>query len=115
MVRVLVADDHEPFLEAARAVVDATPGFELVAEARTGEEAVTLATALGVDVAILDINMPGLSGIEAARRILTYRPSTRAVLVSTYADADVPAAARDSGATYLRKQKFGPRTLAALA
>jgi DNA-binding NarL/FixJ family response regulator len=114
MVRVLVADDHEPFLEAARAVVAATPGFELVGEARSGEEAVELAGSLAADLVLLDINMPGLGGIGAARQIAATRPETLAVLVSTYGAEELPAAARGCGARYLHKRHFGPSALAAL-
>jgi DNA-binding NarL/FixJ family response regulator len=112
---VLVADDHEPFLDAARAVVAALPGFELVALARSGEEAVALADSLAADIVVLDIKMPGIGGIEAARRIVAARPATSAVLVSTYRPDDLPAAARTCGAAYVHKHEFGPASLAAFA
>jgi DNA-binding NarL/FixJ family response regulator len=113
VIRVLVADDHEAFLEAARAVLAATAGVELAGLARSGEEAVALAAALRPDAVVLDINMPGMGGIEAARQIVAGHPSTRAVLVSTYGVDDLPAAARSSGAAYLHKEDFGPASLAA--
>ena len=69
MIRVVVADDHPPFLRAARAVVGATPGFELVGAAGSGEEAIELAATARADLVLLDVHMPGIGGIEAARRI----------------------------------------------
>ncbi len=111
VVRVLVADDHEAFLDAARAVVTATAGFELVALARSGEDAVALCRSLAVDLAVVDINMPGVSGVEAARRILRARPATRALLVSTYREEDLPHPVRSCGAPYAHKESFGPELL----
>ena len=67
-VRVLVVDDQRPFRVAASAVLRRTPGFELVGEAASGEEAVEQVAALAPDLVLMDINMPGIGGIEATRR-----------------------------------------------
>ncbi len=64
-VRVLVVDDQTPFRRAASAVCSMTAGFEVVAEAESGEEAVERAAATAPDVVLMDINLPGISGIEA--------------------------------------------------
>jgi DNA-binding NarL/FixJ family response regulator len=106
-VRVLVADDQEPFRRASRAVVAATPGFTLVGEASSGEEAIELAAALHPDLVLLDVRMPGIGGVGAARRIAA--PLT--VLISTHP----PAAAIDAaGLSFLPKEDFGPSALRAL-
>ena len=87
MVGVVVVDDQAPFRRAARAVVGATPGFELIAEAVSGEEAVALARSLEPDVVLMDIKMPGIGGIEATRRITAASAGTVVVLVSSYGGA----------------------------
>ena len=82
MVRVLTADDQPRFLAVARELVGAAAGFELIGEASTGEEAVALATELRPDLVLMDVNMPGIGGVEAARRITAARLATLTVLVS---------------------------------
>src|SRR5438094_4689452 len=69
-VRVLIVDDQAPFRNAARTVVGLTPGFAVVGEASSGEEAVELASRLDPDLVLMDINLPGINAIEAVRRIL---------------------------------------------
>ena len=105
MVGVVVVDDQAPFRRAARAVVAATTGFELVGEARTGEEAVRLARSVGPDLVLMDIKMPGIGGIEATRRIAAAGSDTVIVLVSTYRETDLPAIAHTCGAsTYIPQE-----------
>jgi two-component system, NarL family, invasion response regulator UvrY len=112
MVGVLVADDHAPFRRAVRAVVSATSGFELLAEAASGEEAVAMARSLEPDLVLMDINMPGIGGIAASRRISAVCTTTVVVLTSTYARDDLPREARSCGAAaYVPKQNVGRDTL----
>jgi two-component system, NarL family, invasion response regulator UvrY len=114
-VKVLVVDDQAPFRGAAKRVVGMTPGFEVVGEAVTGEEAVDMVAALQPDLVLMDINLPGINGIEAVRRIQAQRPETLAFLLSTYAETDLPADARTCGASaYINKERFAPQLLAAL-
>lgn len=108
-VAVLIVDDQAPFRRAARAVVGATPGFEVVDEAESGEEAIELVGRLAPGLVLMDINMPGISGIEAARRITSEHPEVVVILLSTYQADDLPADARDCGAAaYVNKEEFGP-------
>ncbi|MDP9072364.1 MAG: response regulator [Actinomycetota bacterium] len=111
-VSVLVVDDQAPFRGAARAVLQMAAGFELVGEAESGEEAVELATALAPALVLMDINMTGISGIEATRLITADHPDTMVVLLSTYHLDDLPAEARTSGAAaYVHKEELSPRML----
>src|ERR671920_2248469 len=104
-VPVLVVDDQRPFRLAARAVIGRIGDFELVGEAASGEEAVELVDQLEPALVLMDINMPGISGIEATRQILGTHPSTVVFLCSTYATADLPPDAATSGAAaYLSKE-----------
>jgi DNA-binding NarL/FixJ family response regulator len=81
-IRVLVADDHAIVRTGIRHVLEGEPGFEVVAEASTGTEAVALALALRPDVAVLDISMPGLTGIQAAAELRRGSPETRVLILS---------------------------------
>ena len=111
-VRVLVADDQVPFRRAARAVLGATPGFEIVGEATSGEEAVALALSLEPDLVLMDIKMSGIGGIEATRRIAAAHPETVTILLSTYREEDLPPGARSCGAAaYVHKERFGSAVL----
>jgi len=86
-LRVILADDHPMFREGLVAVLATRPGFEVVAEAGTGEQAVELAARHQPDVVVMDVNMPGLNGIEATRRIVAESPHI-GVLVLTMFDED---------------------------
>lgn len=79
-VRILVADDHDLLRRGLRAVLEMQPGWE-VTEVRSGKEAVEKAQTLHPQVAILDMNMPGLDGVEAARRIRKLSPKTEVLLL----------------------------------
>jgi DNA-binding NarL/FixJ family response regulator len=112
-VRVLIVDDQEPFRQAARAVVELTDGFEVAGEAETGEEAVDLARELEPDLVLMDVNLPGIDGLEATRRILNGSAGRVVVLmVSTYeADEYAPRAAEAGAAAYIPKSEFEPYRL----
>jgi DNA-binding NarL/FixJ family response regulator len=108
-VPVLIVDDQAPFRRAARAVVTATPGFEVVGEAESGEEALELVDTLSPGLVLMDINLPGINGIEATRRITAAHPDAVVMLLSTYQVGDLPSDARSAGAVkYVHKEEFGP-------
>lgn len=111
-VPVLVVDDQRPFRQAAAAVLRRSVGFELVGEAETGEEALEQVSALHPALVLMDINMPGINGIEATRRIVAAAPETVVFLCSTYQLSDLPGDAHTSGAAaYVNKEDLGPAVL----
>lgn len=111
-VRVLIVDDQAPFRRAASAVVRLTPGFAVVGEAESGEAAVAMVDELHPALVLMDINMPGMNGIEATRRITSGHPDVMVLLLSTYQADDLPSDAASSGfAAYINKDDFGPSIL----
>ena len=109
-VRVLVVDDQTPFREAAKLVVEATEGFEVVGEAESGEAAVELAASLAPDLVLMDLNLPAMDGMEATRRILEASPETTVIALSTEVGLATRAVA--SGAvTFVSKSEFDPDRL----
>lgn len=81
--KVLIADDHEPTRKGIAALIAQDDGFEIVAQARDGAEAVNLAMRMQPEVAVVDIAMPVLDGITAAKRILDACPSTKVVFLTS--------------------------------
>jgi two-component system, NarL family, invasion response regulator UvrY len=111
-VNVLIVDDQPPFRDVARTVVSLLTGWKGVAEAATGEDAVLAARATEPGIVLMDINLPGISGIEATRQIVAAAPGTRVILLSTYQADDLPADALSCGAAaYVRKEDLTPRVL----
>ena len=103
-IRILLADDHTLMRRGLRALLERQNGFAVVAEAADGREAVEIAAAVSPDVAVIDIGMPNLNGIEAARRITEKRPETAVVILSMHADESYVLRALKSGARgYLLK------------
>jgi DNA-binding NarL/FixJ family response regulator len=87
MLRILIADDHEVARRGIRSLLESHPGWEVCAEAKDGRDAVELATSLKPDLVLLDIGMPNLNGLEAARQILATSPNA-AILILTMHDSD---------------------------
>ncbi len=103
-IRVVLADDHALVRSGIRLVLQALPGVKVVAEAEGGREALKLVEALRPDIALLDISMPGLNGIEAAGQIRNRFPATRSVILSVHnEDAYVVQALRAGASGYLHK------------
>jgi DNA-binding NarL/FixJ family response regulator len=111
-VRVLTVDDQEVFRRVAGDVIGATPGFEAVGEAASGEEALAAVDRLTPQLVLCDVRMPGLDGIEVARTLAATHPRTVVVLVSIEERGDLPAMGELGDAVPLvRKQDFGPGAL----
>ena len=110
-VRVLTIDDQAIFRSLARDVIEATPGFSSVGDASSGEEGLEAVAKLEPDLVLLDVRMPGMSGIEAARLLVAKHPDVVVVLISIEERIDVPSAAQLDAVPLVRKQDFGPRLL----
>lgn len=111
-VSVLIVDDQPPFREVARTVVAVTLGFQVADEADSGELALERARSVRPDLVLMDINLPGINGIEATRRIRAELPDTVVILLSTYTRDDLPADAASCGAArYVHKEDISPAVL----
>jgi len=103
-VRVLIADDHPLFRHGLATLLSASPDFEVAGEATTGEEVIELAATLQPDVILMDIQMPGVNGIEATRRILHTSPHIRILIITMFEDdASVFTAMRAGARGYVLK------------
>ncbi len=104
MIRILLADDHTVMRRGLRFLLESQPGFSVVAEASDGREAVEQAESARPHVAVLDVAMPNLSGIEAAQRIAAQTPSVAIVILSMHSDEGYVLRALKAGARgYLLK------------
>ncbi|HEY8869293.1 MAG TPA: response regulator transcription factor [Candidatus Limnocylindrales bacterium] len=103
-IRILLADDHASFRSGLAALIGTIDGFEVVAEAGSGDEAVARAAQSQPDVAVMDLNMPGLDGIDATRQIVATSPHIAVLVLSMYEDDDQVFGALKAGARgYLLK------------
>jgi DNA-binding NarL/FixJ family response regulator len=114
-VRVLIADDHRLFAEALRAILGADRRIDVVGLAASGDEAVQKAKELEPDVILMDINMPGLNGLEATREILATQKNVE-VLMVTGSDArqDVDAARTAGAKGYVTKDRIAAELIGAI-
>jgi DNA-binding NarL/FixJ family response regulator len=114
-VRVLVADDEPLFVETVKALLAGDERVQVVGTAGNGQDAVDLAVALGPDLILMDISMPVLDGIEAARRIRVERP-TACILILTGSSiaADVDRARQAGVAGFLTKDRLGSQLVDAI-
>lgn len=115
MLRILIADDHELARRGIRALLESHPGWEVCGEAKDGRETVELAAILKPDIVLLDIGMPNLNGLEAARQILAGSPEI-AILILTMHDSDsvVREVLRAGARGYLLKSDAGRDLVAAV-
>lgn len=110
-VRILIADDHEVVRIGLASLLDRQPGFSVVAEAGSGDEAVREARRLRPDVVVMDIRMPNGSGIDACRTITGELPATPVVMLTSYADSEALFAAIDAGASGYVLKRVGSTEL----
>ena len=104
MIRIVLADGHSILREGTRHALESFPDLSIVGEAADGQQTLEVSRELRPDIAVLDIRMPGLSGVEAVRRMRDYSPSTRCLVLTAYDDDEYVLAAMQAGASgYLLK------------
>jgi two-component system response regulator DevR len=110
-IRIVIADDHEVVRIGLAALLDQQPGFTVVGEARTGDEAVRVVTRERPDVVVMDIRMPDGSGIDACRTLSHEVPESRVIMLTSYADSDALFDAIAAGASGYVLKRIGSSEL----
>jgi len=114
-IRVLIADDHPLFRSGLRSLLESVDDLEVCGEAMTGEEAVELARSSGPDVVVMDLNMPGLGGIDATRRLVETADAVHVLVMTMHEDDEAVFAALRAGAHgYVLKGALQDETLRAI-
>ncbi len=104
-VRIVLADDHEVVRLGIKALLNQHPGFVVVGEAKTGDEAINQVRLSCPDIVIMDIRMPGMSGVDACRQIVHQAPNTRVIMLTAYSEDHLLFSAIRAGAAgYLLKR-----------
>ena len=115
VIRILLVDDHALVREGTRRLLETEKDVQVVAEASSGEEAIEVARSLQPDIAVMDIAMPGIGGIEATRAIKKYCPETAVLILSAYDDEPYLLALLDAGAAgFLLKNVHGQELIQAI-
>jgi len=104
LIKVLLVDDHDLVRLGIKKLLSDIQGIEIVGEARSGEEGVSLTDKLHPDVVLMDVKMPGIGGLEATKRIVRQHPKTKILVVTVYGDEPYPSKVLQAGATgYMTK------------
>ena len=115
MIKMLLVDDHDLVRSGLRSLLDHEADFEVVGEAGSGEQALQMLREQPCDVVLMDINMPGMGGLEATRRILARFPTTRVIAISMYAEEPYPSRLLEAGAAgYLSKDSAAAEVVTAV-
>ncbi|MFZ4813724.1 MAG: response regulator [Phototrophicaceae bacterium] len=107
MLRILIADDHAVVRTGLKSLLESQAGFHVIAEAENGEQALKLAKEHRPDVAVLDIRMPGLSGIETCKRIVEQVQGTKVIILTSYAEDELLVSAIEAGASGYVLKRIG--------
>src|SRR6478752_2630072 len=111
-VRVLIVDDQVPFRRAAQSVVESTDSFVVTGAVASAEDALAFVADREPDLVLMDVNLPGIDGMAASRRLRESHPRVVVILLSSYDEAEFADLTSDCGAAaYLPKASFGPDRL----
>ncbi|MCL4426412.1 MAG: response regulator transcription factor [Firmicutes bacterium] len=110
-MKILIVDDHEVVRIGLTAILENQPGWQVVGEAATGEEAITSAAQLQPDLILMDVRLPGLSGIEACRQILSQNPAIKVIMLTSYPDEEAVQASIMAGAAGYVLKDIGSEAL----
>ncbi|MFT5759747.1 MAG: two-component system invasion response regulator UvrY [Alteromonadaceae bacterium] len=104
MINVLLVDDHELVRTGIRKILDEVKGFKVIGETSTGEEAIKFCRQTEPDVVLMDMNMPGIGGLEATKKIIRYAPDVKVIVLTVYTEDPIPTKVMQIGAAgYLTK------------
>ena len=104
MINILLVDDHELVRTGIRKILDDVKGFKVVGEAKTGEEAVQFCRKSEPNVVLMDMNMPGIGGLEATKKIIRNNPDTKVIVLTVHSEDPIPTKVMQIGAAaYLTK------------
>ncbi|WP_341504144.1 UvrY/SirA/GacA family response regulator transcription factor [Gallaecimonas sp. GXIMD4217] len=104
MIKVLLVDDHELVRTGIRRIIEDAKGVKVIGEAQTGEEAVKFCREQAPDLVLMDMNMPGIGGLEATRKILRYNPDIKVLVLTVVTEEPIPQKVMQAGAAgYLTK------------
>ena len=115
MIRLLIADDHKIVRDGLKRILAATPDLQVVAEAASGDEALSLVKTNDYDLAMLDLSMPGLAGIDLIKRLKAEKPKLKLLVLSMHGEAQYAARALKAGASgYLNKDSAAEQLVGAI-
>ncbi|MDC9583223.1 UvrY/SirA/GacA family response regulator transcription factor [Xenorhabdus sp. PR6a] len=97
MISVLLVDDHELVRIGVKGILDDVKGIKVVGEASSGEDAVRWCRSNSTDVVIMDMGMPGMGGLEAAKKIIRYSPDTRVIMLTIHTESSLPTKVMQAG------------------
>lgn len=108
MINVLLVDDHELVRTGIRKILDEVKGLKVIGEAKTGEEAVQFCRKVEPNVVLMDMNMPGIGGLEATKKIIRYAPDAKVIVLTVYCEEPIPTKVMQIGASGYLTKGAGP-------
>jgi len=108
LINVLLVDDHELVRTGIRKILDEVKGFKVIGETSTGEEAIKFCRKTEPDVVLMDMNMPGIGGLEATKKIIRYAPDVKVIVLTVYTEDPIPTKVMQIGAAGYLTKGAGP-------